>query len=85
MPRSFHRPPNQRANQRPRWQFGLGSLLLMVLALGPVLGLGVPLVVRVIREYQAKAPVAAPPVPRLPDPSDYEAGVYYESAETPLD
>jgi len=69
---------------RRRLQVSLGCLLASVLILGPILGLGGPIAVRIVRELRTPRPFPASAMPPTTfDP--LEGGDYYESAETPLD
>jgi hypothetical protein len=75
------RPPH---HPRRRWQFGLARFLFTTTLVGVFIGWGLPLLIRWLAEqHRAFNP---PPVPtNIPSEFGFEAGVYYESAETPLD
>ena len=64
-------------------QVSLSWLLASVVILGPILGFGGPIALRIVREVFTPRPL---PVPALPAAAfDPMQGDYFESAETPLD
>jgi hypothetical protein len=74
--------PSTRRSRR-RHQISLSWLLAGVLILGPILGFGGPIAIRIVRELRTPRPLPAAAMPAAA--FDSGQGDYYESGETPLD
>lgn len=72
-------------NASSRWQFSLRSFLFAVLIVGPIAGVGGPIVLESITEWKPP-PRPMPPRQRTHSVApSAESESYYESGETPLD
>ncbi|MDP6717132.1 MAG: hypothetical protein QGF59_00700 [Pirellulaceae bacterium] len=80
-PTKMNSPRITKSQRRP--QISLRWFVVGVLILGPVLGIGGPIAIRIVQELRTPRPLPASSIPAAafdPMPSDY-----YESGETPLD